>query len=428
MPATSSQEIRRRPREARSARLVLILGALTAFGPLSIDMYLPALPSLTRDLATSAAEAQLTLSACLVGLAVGQALAGPLSDTLGRRRPLVVGLVAYALASLLCAVAPSAEALIALRVAQGVAGAAGIVIARAIVRDLHAGVAAAKFFSLLMLVNGLAPILAPVVGGQLLRVTAWRGIFLVLAAIGAGLALTSAVGLPETLPVERRQTGGLRTTRSALARLLADRAFIGYALSGALGFAAMFAYISGSPFALQEIYGLSPQAFSLAFGTNALGLALAGQVNGRLVGRVSPARLLTAGLAASAAGGIALLAVVGFGVLGLAGVLPCLFVVVASLGFVYPNATALALSDHPRAAGSASAVLGVIQYVVGASAAPLVGLGGSTSALPMALVIAALASAALAASALARRASRELDLEIDAAEVAGRERRPIRST
>ncbi|MBX6341892.1 MAG: multidrug effflux MFS transporter, partial [Thermomicrobiaceae bacterium] len=363
MPAISSQEIRRGPHEARSARLVLILGALTAFGPLSIDMYLPALPSLMRDLATSAAEAQLTLSACLVGLAVGQALAGPLSDALGRRRPLLVGLVAYALASLLCAVAPSAEALIALRVAQGVAGAAGIVIARAIVRDLHAGVAAAKFFSLLMLVNGLAPILAPVVGGQLLRVTAWRGIFLVLAVVGVALALAAAAGLPEPLPPPRRQTGGLRATRSAFARLLADRAFIGYALSGALGFAAMFAYISGSPFALQDIYGLSPQAFSLAFGTNALGLALAGQVNGRLVGRVSPGRLLTVGLAASAAGGLALLAVVGFGVLGLAGVLPCLFVVVASLGFVYPNATALALSGHPRAAGSASALVGVIQYV-----------------------------------------------------------------
>ena len=378
------------------ARLVVILGALSAFAPLSIDMYLPALPVLGRDFGAGAAQIQLTLSSCLLGLALGQMVAGPLSDALGRRRPLLIGVAAYALASLLCVVAPSVGALIVLRFVQGAAGAAGIVISRAVVRDLHAGVAAARFFSLLMLVNGLAPILAPVVGGQLLRVTSWRGVFVVLAAIGVGLFLATAAGLRETLPAGSRHGGGLGATLVTFRRLLADRSFVGYALSGGLAFAAMFAYISGSPFVLQGIYGVSPQLFSIMFGLNALGLMVAGQINGRLVGMVSPRRLLGAGVTASAVGSVSLLVVVVAG-LGLTGVLPALFVVVASLGFVLPNATALALSGHPQTAGSASALLGVLQFTVGAIAAPLVGLGGAHTALPMALVIAALGLSALAA-------------------------------
>src|SRR6266567_2850538 len=339
-------------RSPRRAWLVFILGALSAFGPLSIDMYLPALPSLSRDFGTGASQAQLTLSACLLGLALGQVIAGPLSDELGRRRPLLVGLAAYALASLLCVVAPSVYVLVALRFIQGLAGAAGIVIARAVVRDLHSGVAAARFFSLLMLVNGLAPILAPIFGGLLLRFTSWRGVFIVLAIIGTLLLLAAATGLSETLPTERRQSGGVLATITTFRQLLANRPFMGYALSCGLAFAAMFAYIAGSPFVLQEIYGLSPQLFSVIFGTNALGLVTASQINGRLVGRVPPVRLLVAGLIATATGGVALLSVVTIGGIGLVGILPSLFVVVSSLGFVMPNATALALSDHPRIAGS----------------------------------------------------------------------------
>jgi DHA1 family bicyclomycin/chloramphenicol resistance-like MFS transporter len=384
-----------RPRKPRRAQLVFILGALSAFGPLSIDMYLPALPSLSRDFGTGASQAQLTLSACLLGLALGQVIAGPLSDELGRRRPLLVGLTAYALASLLCVVAPSVYALVALRFIQGFAGAAGIVIARAIVRDLHSGVAAARFFSLLMLVNGLAPILAPIFGGLLLRFTSWRGVFIVLAIIGTLLLLAAATGLGETLPPERRQSGGVLATIMTFRQLLANRSFMGYALSCGLAFAAMFAYIAGSPFVLQEIYGLSPQLFSVIFGTNAFGLVIASQVNGRLVGRVPPARLLVAGLIATASGGVTLLSVVTIGGIGLVGILPSLFVVVSSLGFVMPNATALALSDHPRIAGSASALLGVLQYAVGAAVAPLVGAFGTATALPMAVVIGTLGCSAL---------------------------------
>jgi len=392
-------------RSPRRAWLVFILGALSAFGPLSIDMYLPALPSLSRDFGTGASQAQLTLSACLLGLALGQTIAGPISDALGRRRPLLVGLTAYALASLLCVVAPSVLALVVLRFVQGCAGAAGIVIARAVVRDLHSGEALARFFSLLMLVNGLAPILAPLFGGLLLRFTSWRGVFIVLAVIGALLLLAAATGLRETLPPDRRQSGGIRATIMTFRKLLASRSFVGYALSCGLAFAAMFAYISGSPFVLQDIYGLSPQLFSVMFGANALGLMTAGQINGRLVGRVPLTRLLAAGLTATATGGVALLAVVITGGIGLVGILPSLFVVVSSLGFVLPNATALALSGHPRNAGSASALLGVLQFAIGAAAAPLVGALGSRTALPMSVVMATLGVCALVTFALLVRGS-----------------------
>jgi DHA1 family bicyclomycin/chloramphenicol resistance-like MFS transporter len=388
----------------RHIRLVVLLGALSAFGPLSIDMYLPSLPSLSRDLQASASAAQLTLSACVLGLALGQVIAGPLSDTLGRRRPLLVGLAVYVLASLLCVVAPSISLLIILRLVQGAAGAAGIVIARAIVRDLYSGIAVARFFSILMLVSGIAPIAAPILGGLILQVTSWRGVFLILALVVTVMLLAVIMGLHETLPPERRQRGELGTTLNSFRRMLSDRLFVGYALSCGLSFAAMFAYISGSPFVIQNIYGLSPQVFSLIFGTNALGIAIVGQVNGRLVGRVPPERLLAGALTAIAIGGTALLLVV-IGQIGLIGMLPALFVVVASQGMVFPNATALALADYPSMAGSASALLGVLQFAIGAATAPLVGIAGTSTALPMAVVIAALGMSALMTFGLFRRST-----------------------
>lgn len=377
------------------ARLIVLLGALSAFGPLSLDMYLPGLPALRREFEAGASGVQFTISACLLGLALGQVLSGPLSDALGRRRPLLVGLAGYALISLLCAVAPSVPVLIGLRFVQGLAGAAGIVIARAVVRDLHSGVAAARFFSQLMLVTGAAPILAPIIGGQLLRVMAWRGIFVVLGAIGAVLFVSAAVGLRETLPPERRHGGGLRATVGVFGRLFGDRQFIGYALSCGLALGAMFAYIAGSPFVMQDIHGVSPQLFSVIFGLNALGFVVSGQINGRLVGRVPLTRLLARGLIAHLTGSLVLLAVILSDRIGLAGIIPALFVVVASLGFIMPNAIALAMAAHARTAGSASALLGLIQYGFGAAAAPLVGIAGETTARPMALVMATLGVAAL---------------------------------
>jgi MFS transporter, DHA1 family, multidrug resistance protein len=383
-------------RTARPAHTVLILGALSAFGPVSMDTYLPGLPALSDDLGASASQAQLTLTACLFGLAAGQLVAGPASDALGRRRPLLIGLAAFTAASLLCAAAPEIWSLVAARFLQGAAGAAGIVLARAIARDLHSGPALARFLAMLMLVNALAPILAPIAGAQLLHVTDWRGVFVVLAGLGAVLFAVAALRVPESLPPERRHRGGLAQTGRAFRELLSDRRFAGYVLSCGLVFAAMFAYISGSPFVLQDIHGLSPQTFSLVFGVNAAGIMLMNGLSGRTVSRVGPARLLAAGLAVQATGAAVLLVSVLAGV-GLGGILPGLFLVVSSVGLVFPNAAALALADHPDRAGSASALVGLSQYLFGAAAAPLVGVAGTGTAVPMAVVIAVSSAAAVAA-------------------------------
>ena len=237
----------------------MILGGLSAFGPLSMDMYLPGLPALTKDLGASASTGQLTLTGCMLGIAVGQLFTGPLSDTLGRRRPLLAGLVGYVLASLACAVAPSIWTLVALRFIQGTLGGAGVVIARAIVRDIFSGAEAARIFALLMAVMGVAPVFAPLVGGQALAVTSWRGIFVVLAAIGIPLLLATFVWLPETLAPERRRSGGLRVTLRTFGRLLTDRSFIVPAGSFGLAAAVLFAYIAGSSFVLEDIYAVSPR-------------------------------------------------------------------------------------------------------------------------------------------------------------------------
>ncbi|PWW56229.1 DHA1 family bicyclomycin/chloramphenicol resistance-like MFS transporter [Actinokineospora spheciospongiae] len=385
---------------AQKPRLALILGGLAAFGPLSIDMYLPAFPELARTLGAGESQVQLTLTAFMVGLAAGQVVAGPLSDSLGRRKPLLVGLVLYTVSSLVCAVAPTVYALVGLRFAQGVSAAAGVVIARAAVRDLYSGTEMARFFSMLMLVNGLAPMLAPVVGGQVLRWVSWPGIFVVLAGFGVLLLLASAVGLPETLPPQRRKPPHLRATVRSYVRIGTDRTFIAYALAAGFTLGAMFAYISGSSFVLQDLHGLSPQQFSVVFGVNALGIVLLSQLNNLLLRWFTPRRLLTAGLVSSTVGGAAVLAAV-LGGLGLPFLLPGLFVVVASVGMVTPNSTALALADHAGRAGTAAALLGVLQFVIGGLAAPLVGIGHG-SALPMALVIAALSVGGLAAFALTR--------------------------
>lgn len=379
------------------ARLLAIVGALSAFAPLSVDMYLPALPGLATDLAASPSQAQLTLTAFLVGLAVGQLVAGPLSDRLGRRPPLVAGLVVYASASLGCAVVGDIGLFALLRVLQGLAGGAGVVVSRAMIRDHFEGSVAARAFALAMLVNGLAPILAPIVGAQLLPYAGWRGIFVVLAGLGATLLLVVVTRLPESLPPGRRRTGAVGTVVRGYATLLRDAPFVGQALTVALGFSAMFGYISASPFIVQDLYGQSPQTFSLLFGVNALGLAAATQVSGLLVLLLGARRILRIGLVSAAIGGVVLVLAAASDA-GLWPVAAGFFVVVASYGAIVPNATALALADHAHHAGSASAVLGALQFLVASLVAPLVGLGGSGSAVPAALVIAGCAWAALAVS------------------------------
>ncbi len=331
-------------------RLTLILGALSAFGPLSMDMYLPGLPSLTRDLGASASTGQLTLTGCMLGIAAGQLFTGPVSDSLGRRRPLLVGLAGYIAASLACAAAPSIWSLIVLRFIQGTLGGAGVVIARAVVRDLFRGAAAARVFALLMAVMGVAPVFAPLVGGQALAITSWRGIFILLAAIGIPLLLATLLWLPETLPPERRHGGGLVVTLRTFRRLLGDRSFMPPAATFSLACAAMFAYIAGASFVLEDVYGVSPQTFSVVFAVNSAGLIAASQLGGRLVGRVGAPALLRYGVFGVALGSIGVV-VATVTHAGLAPLLIALFVILSCNGIVFPNATATALADQEAHSG-----------------------------------------------------------------------------
>lgn len=376
---------------ARTGRfwMAVILGALSAFGPLSLDMYLPALPILADDMHTTASMAQLSLTACLLGLALGQLFVGPLSDVRGRRKPLVIGLIAYAAASLLCALAPSIWGLVILRFIQGLAGAAGIVISRAIVRDLYSGSELTKFVTLLMLINGAAPILAPIFGGQLMRFTTWEGVFIVLALIGALMLVLVSIRLPETLPPEKRTPGGLANTWIIFRGLLKDRKFMGYALSSGLVTGAMFAYISGSPFVLQGIYEVSAQTYSMIFAMNGVGIIIAGQVTGRLSGKVSDTALLISGLCIAALGGVTLLIALLLEASLLAVLIP-LFFVVSSVGIVGATSFSLAMQSQGQSAGTASGLLGVLTFIIGGIVAPLVGIAGSDSALPMGILIALL--------------------------------------
>ncbi|MEU4489909.1 multidrug effflux MFS transporter [Streptomyces purpurascens] len=383
-------------RRPRRLPLVLILGSLTALGPLTIDLYLPALPQVSADLHVSQAVTQLTLTAFMIGTAVGQLVIGPLSDTLGRRRPLVAGLAVYVVAGAVCALAPGPATLITMRLVQGLAGAAGIVIARAVVRDLYDGLAAARLLSSLMLVSGTAPILAPVFGAQLLRLTSWRGVFAALSLLGLAVLAAAAALLVETLPTAQRRPGGLAITLRTLRGLLRDGPFTGYLLTGSLGFAALFAYIAGSSFTLQRIYGASPQTYSLLFALNSIGMVATGQLNGKLLlGRFpSPPRILATGLTALLCAGTALILLVTTTHADLPWIAAALFLTACPVGMILPTTTALCLQRAPHTAGSASALVGTTQFLMGALAPALTGLGGQRTALAMATSVLGLALAA----------------------------------
>ncbi|RLP82684.1 Bcr/CflA family efflux MFS transporter [Micromonospora sp. BL4] len=369
------------------AQLVLVLGAMIAIGPLTIDMYLPALPAITAGLQTTETAVQLTLTGTLLGLALGQLLVGPLSDVVGRRMPLLAGLALHVAASVLCVFAPSIAVLGVLRVMQGLGVAAATVVATAVVRDLFSGASFARIFSRLMLVMGLAPILAPTLGSGLLRWTEWRGVFAALAVLGALLIVVAALRLPETLPVARRRHGGVGATMRDYRGLLNDRAFVGLVLVAGLAMAALFAYVSGSSFVLQEQYGLDEQQFGLAFGAGAVGLIAATQFNVRLLRRYTPQQILVSALIAGTSAGLLLIMFAATGLGGLGTLLASLWLVLAAAGLALPNAPALAMTRHSEAAGTAAALLGAVQFGVGALSAPLVGLFG-TGSVPMAIVIA----------------------------------------
>ena len=376
--------------------LTLILGALSAFAPLSIDMYLAALPEITVELQATASLGQLSLTACLLGISVGQFFAGPISDIYGRKWPLLAGLAAYALASLLCAVAPDIWTFIIFRFVQGFAGSAGIVISRAAVRDLFAGPEMTRFFAQLMLVNGAAPILAPVLGGLVLQIASWRVIFVILAVVGVVMLFTVLGGMRETLPPAKRMKGGVRTTLLVFRELLRNKTFMGYVLSQGFSMAAMFAYIAGSPFVIQEFFGASPQLFSLFFAVNSVGIICASQLTGRLASRIREEKLFAVGLGIGLSAAAILLAVILLAG-SLYAVLVPLFFVIASGGIVGTTSFTLAMRDQAKNAGSASALIGIISFIFGGLMAPLAGMGGGHTALPMGLVIlAAEIAAALA--------------------------------
>ncbi|REK76934.1 multidrug effflux MFS transporter [Paenibacillus paeoniae] len=382
--------------KSKSKRLLIaiILGTLAGIGPLSIDMYLPALPAISLDLEASASLAQLSLTATLIGIALGQLILGPISDWKGRRAPLLIGMSSYAIISLLCVVAPNITFFIVLRFIQGVVGSAGIVIAFASVRDLYSGPELTKFLALLMLVNGTAPIIAPIAGGEIVTLTSWRGVFVVLAILGVALFTAVFFGLKETLPVERRSEGGLAHTLITYRGLLGNPGFMGYAFTQGFIMAAMFAYISGSSFVLQELYGMTPREFSLVFASNGIGVILTTQIASRLAGKVAPRKLLMAGLMIAMTGALLLIASVTF-LASLPVVLAGFFFIVSSVGLVMSTSTSLALQDQGGTAGSASALLLSMSFVLGGIAAPLTGLGGKETAAPIAIVITGLVVAAI---------------------------------
>ncbi|BBY59714.1 Bcr/CflA family drug resistance efflux transporter [Mycolicibacterium sarraceniae] len=358
-------------------RTILVLGAMVALGPLTIDMYLPALPRIADDLGVSSSVAQLTLTGTLAGLAVGQLIVGPLSDSLGRRRPLMAGIVLHMLASVLCLFAPNIEVLSVARGLQGMGAAAAMVVAVAIVGDLFDDSEAATAMSRLMLVLGVAPIVAPSLGAAVLLKASWHWVFAVLIVLAGVLLLVAALALPETLPRAQRLPLRVRSIGSTYLTLLCDLRFVILVLVGALGMAGLFAYIAGAAFVLQGRHGLDQQTFALVFGAGAIAFVAATQFNVVLLRRFSPQRILVGALAAATVIGAVFIAVSVTHTGGVYGFLIPVWGVLAMMGFVIPNAPAVALSRHHEAAGTAAALLGAAQFSVGAVIAPVVGLMGN---------------------------------------------------
>ncbi|QHS11410.1 Bcr/CflA family multidrug efflux MFS transporter [Sinimarinibacterium sp. NLF-5-8] len=357
---------------------------------MSIDMYLPALPSMQAHFGVSTGQIQLTLSIYFIGLAFGQLLYGPLADRFGRRALLLIGLGIYTVASVVCVLAPGIEVLSLGRLMQALGGCAGMVITRAMVRDRFEPEDTARIFAALVLVMGVAPILAPLVGGQLLNFFDWHSVFVVLTVFGAlcwGLALT---GLQETL-AQRGEPIRLSAVLRGYARLLVDRRFMAYSLASGLASAGMFSYISGSAFVFIEVFGISPQHFGWYFGANAAGFVVVSQFNHRLLRRSTPDQLLRRALLAYAGFSVVLVALAASGIGGLWGVAVPLFLVMSSLGLIYPNATAMAMAPFGANAGLASAAMGTLQFTVAAVGGAAVGHLHDGTALPMAAVIAACA-------------------------------------
>lgn len=399
--------------------MIIVLGVMVALGPLTIDMYLPALPKIADELGVSSSVAQLTLTGTLAGLALGQLVVGPLSDSLGRRRPLMAGIVLHMVASLLCLFAPNIELLGIARGLQGMGAAAAMVVAIAVVGDLFTDSAAATVMSRLMLVLGVAPVVAPSLGAAVLLKASWHWVFAALVVIAGLLLLVAALTLPETLPTSHRRPLKVRGIAATYLELLRDVRFVVLVLVAALGMSGLFAYIAAAPFVLQGRYGLDQQAFALVFGAGAIALIAATQCNVALLRRFSPQTIVLWALVVAAVAGAVFVGLSLAHLGGLAGFVVPVWVVLAAMGLVIPNAPAVALTRHPDAAGTAAALLGAAQFGLGAAIAPLVGALGNdefalASVMTVGMVIALLALMAVGVSTTERADDSEHDVIDDA--------------
>jgi len=368
--------------------MIAVLGALVALGPLTIDMYLPALPKIADDLSVSSSVAQLTLTGTLAGLALGQLIVGPLSDSLGRRRPLMAGIVLHMLASLVCLFAPNIAVLGVARGLQGMGAAAAMVVAIAVVGDLYADSVAATVMSRLMLVLGVAPVVAPSLGAAVLLKASWHWVFAALVVLAGGLLLLAALALPETLPASHRRPLKVRSIAATYVEVIRDVRFVILVLVAALGMSGLFAYIAGASFVLQGHYGLDQQAFALVFGAGAVALIGATQFNVVLLRRFAPQSIVVWALVAASLAGVVFVGLSYEHIGGLPGFVVPIWAILAAMGLVIPNAPAVALSRHPDAAGTAAALLGAAQFGLGAAVAPLVGVLGNNE-IALALVMTA---------------------------------------
>ncbi|UJF31510.1 multidrug effflux MFS transporter [Paenibacillus hexagrammi] len=369
-----------------TVRLALLLGLFSTLGPFTIDMYLPAFPQIVKQFGTTASLVQLSLTACLLGLGVGQLVMGSLSDVHGRRKPLLISMAIYVAASVACAISPSIWLLILSRLVQGFVASAGIVISRAIARDMFSGHELTKFFSMLLLVGNLGPLVAPVTGSGVLAVSSWVGVFVALSLLGIYLLAMTKWKLQETLPVERRSPSNFVQQLRNYGSLLRDRSFTGYMLAQGIMIAGVFAYVSGTPFIYQNIYGVSPTVFALLFGSNGISLIIGSQLVGRMAHRVSEQTFLQLGLWIAAAASVTVLLVAYFHGPLYALVIPLVFFV-ASIGITSTAAFPLAMESQGHMAGSAAALMGVIPFLLGAVVSPLVGIAGEDTAVPLGVII-----------------------------------------
>ena len=364
--------------------LTVFLGLMTAMAPLATDMYLPALPTVQVDFGITASLAQMTLTMTMIGMALGQIFAGPISDRYGRKWPLTAGMVVFTLSTVGCVWAQDIMVFLFFRFISGFAGASGIVIAKAIARDVCQGPELTKFFAMLMMVNGLAPIIAPVIGGQILLYTSWRGVFVMLVAVGL-FQLIATLIYKETLPKDHR-LAGLRESFAKFPMLLKNRYFLGHCLVQCFVFGAFFSYLAGSSFVFQNIFQVSPQMFSLIFGGIGAGLLLSGALPARLAGRVADVKMLHISLLVPLIGSVLLLLAFSAG-MGMAVILPVLFLTIVPLSVMGAASFSLALSRQGKNAGSASALIGFYSMILGGCMMPLVGIAGENTAIPMCVIM-----------------------------------------